>query len=843
VLRLQYGNVFTKASGTEDELFPVRRSLSFFDKKLGEVTNLFSVNPVGTELTFASGLIAHVKRELTSRKHEFEAEGEPVLDDVTKITVDPKILDGITLYDYQAPAVLKAIWKRRGIIRIPTGGGKCTRPETPVLHFDGRITRADEVQVDDLLMGPDSKPRRVTSVNFGYGPMVKIVPTKGDPWGCNDVHILTLVHTQTGEVIDIPVDEYERQSKTFKHCHKLFQPDGVDFGVEPGRFKIPPYFLGVWFGDGRRSLQTVEISKPDPEIEAACREVAALYGLGVTVDRYPGKCPSYRAVGQQGVENSLLLDLRALVGDAERIPRAYLTSSRENRRELLAGLLDTDGYLHHGFFEICQKRLGVAEGIAFLARSLGFRVTVREKIVEGEVYQRINILGDLSTIPTRIQRKQAKPRRQKKNALRTGFKVVPDGEGIYRGITIEGDGRFLLGDFTVTHNTEISGAIVKHLADEKMISTLMIVPGVSSMHQTHERWQSRGIESIGRLGDRKKELDEAHLIAGIDALSASLKRRDKKLTEWLKGCSCVLFMECQHVPAKTWELIGNSLDVEYRIGLSATPFMNPGPPEQVRDFQLIGVTGEILADVDDFVVMNRGHMATPKVHFLPVGRTPALAPSEADWRSLKKHGLVEHEKRNNMIKGTAIALAQGGARVLVLVSEILHGKGIARGVSRFVKNTFMFQGSSMLTHFRDGVELPSERMPITRVAKMLRELEDGYVLVGSPALDEDADFPDANVLIVAGAGRSFNKTIQRSGRVLRAKPGSNICHIIDFDDRSAWRLHAQANRRRELYASRYRGAKAFTIEDHHHPDEIVQLVVTGELGGNGNGGVEAVSVR
>jgi superfamily II DNA or RNA helicase len=134
-------------------------------------------------------------------------------------------------------------------------------------------------------------------------------------------------------------------------------------------------------------------------------------------------------------------------------------------------------------------------------------------------------------------------------------------------------------------------------------------------------------------------------------------------------------------------------------------------------------------------------------------------------------------------------------------------------------------------------------MPITRVAKMLRELEDGYVLVGSPALDEDADFPDANVLIVAGAGRSFNKTIQRSGRVLRAKPGSNICHIIDFDDRSAWRLHAQANRRRELYASRYRGAKAFTIEDHHHPDEIVQLVVTGELGGNGNGGVEAVSVR
>ena len=110
MLRLQYRNVLTKVTGTkEDELLPVRRALSFFDKKLGESTNLFTTNPTGTELTFASGLIAYVKRELATRKHEFEVENEPILDDVTKITVDPKILNGITLYDYQAPAVLKAV--------------------------------------------------------------------------------------------------------------------------------------------------------------------------------------------------------------------------------------------------------------------------------------------------------------------------------------------------------------------------------------------------------------------------------------------------------------------------------------------------------------------------------------------------------------------------------------------------------------------------------------------------------------------------------------------------------------------------------------------------------------
>src|SRR5437762_5424984 len=46
----------------------------------------------------------------------------------------------------------------------PSGVGKCLKKGTPILMFDGTIVRVEQLQVGDLLMGPDSKPRRVLSL-------------------------------------------------------------------------------------------------------------------------------------------------------------------------------------------------------------------------------------------------------------------------------------------------------------------------------------------------------------------------------------------------------------------------------------------------------------------------------------------------------------------------------------------------------------------------------------------------------------------------------------------------------------------------------------------------------
>lgn len=341
----------------------------------------------------------------------------------------------------------------------PPGGGKCLSNHTLTLMHDGRLVKAGDVKVGDLLMGPDSTPRRVLSVHTGEDEMYRIVPIKGDPWECNSRHTLSLVSTDTSEIVDIDLDDYLAKGKWFKERHKLFRT-GVDFPPLERPLPLDPYFYGVWLGDGTKALNGVCVTKGDAEVYETCEKTAKAWGLKIRIEVNSTGCPSYhlsagkkpKGQGPNVGWNSLLTTLRSMWPE---VPHDYLVSSRKERLEFLAGLLDTDEYVHNGGFDIIQKNKNVADAICFVARSLGLRALMYPKHVKGyeDTYWRISISGDCSIIPTRIPRKQAPKRKQTKNVLRTGFKVEPLGWGSYVGFEVDGDNRFLLGDFTVTHNS------------------------------------------------------------------------------------------------------------------------------------------------------------------------------------------------------------------------------------------------------------------------------------------------------------------------------------------------------------------------------------------------------
>jgi len=126
--------------------------------------------------------------------------------------------------------------------------------------------------------------------------------------------------------------------------------------------------------------------------------------------------------------------------------------------------LDTDGHLHHNFYEILTKFEPLKQDILFLARSLGFAAYFSEKYVETQKglqkYYRITISGNVNEIPCIVPRKKASPRGQIKDVLNVGFEVQPLGIGEYFGFELEGPDRlFLLGDFTVTHNSTLANQI------------------------------------------------------------------------------------------------------------------------------------------------------------------------------------------------------------------------------------------------------------------------------------------------------------------------------------------------------------------------------------------------
>jgi len=359
------------------------------------------------------------------------------------------------------------------------GDGKCLGLGTPVLMADGRVLPVEQIVAGDRLMGPDGKARTVLATTSGTGQLYRIDPAKGDPWVCNDKHVLTLVHTSSGEIVDIPVEDYLDKSIYYKSRYKLFSTGVERFEDELPEPKVDPYFLGVWFGDGGKTLREnkagaprigdISITTIDDEIKQLCEDTAARWELSTNEWRKTTgtEAVTIHLTAGRGQDNRLLRAMRDMVGTNVEIPTAIVRGSRETRLQFLAGLIDTDGHLQHNCFYITQKRADYAQAAHRIAKSLGLQAVLSTRKVQGysDDYHTLTIWGDVEQIPTRLERKKAEPREQRKDALRTGFIVTSIGTGDYAGFELDGDGRFLLGDFTVNHNSRIreGGCIVRGL--------------------------------------------------------------------------------------------------------------------------------------------------------------------------------------------------------------------------------------------------------------------------------------------------------------------------------------------------------------------------------------------
>ena len=355
------------------------------------------------------------------------------------------------------------------IIAARPAMGKCLGAGTKVVMFDGTLKNVEDVQVGDQLMGDDSTPRNVLSLARGREKMFWVRQNKGIDYRVNESHILSLKRSRNegkhknGDVLNIEVKDYNKKSKKFHTNYKGYKV-AVDFLEQ--HLEIDPYFLGIWLGDGTSS--NVSIASQDKEIVKYLNSYAKELNLQLTKSHNnKEKCPMYSITsGQRGGyyknDNSLQTRLRKLnVLDNKHIPHNYMQNSRENRLQLLAGLLDSDGYYDKKFnvFEIVQKDENLTKEIKLLADSLGFRVSLKMKKArikkinyECDVY-RLRIVGDLDSIPTKIKRKQARKLIAKRNYQHTGIKVEYDKVDDYYGFTIDGNHLFLLEDMTVTHNT------------------------------------------------------------------------------------------------------------------------------------------------------------------------------------------------------------------------------------------------------------------------------------------------------------------------------------------------------------------------------------------------------
>lgn len=182
-----------------------------------------------------------------------------------------------------------------------------------------------------------------------------------------------------------PVEERAgRAAAGFRWSQRLARTDelepGKHFIATAGALKAPaaelpvdPYVLGIWLGDGLTMGGRVTPGDEDLD-EVRSRIEARGYRCGV-VSGQPERHGTFVVHGLQAQ-----LSAAGLLG-YKHIPAAYLRASEDQRRELLRGLMDTDGSINRATLscEFTTTSDALARGFEELLRGLGIKAKSVER--------------------------------------------------------------------------------------------------------------------------------------------------------------------------------------------------------------------------------------------------------------------------------------------------------------------------------------------------------------------------------------------------------------------------------------------------------------------------------
>lgn len=151
---------------------------------------------------------------------------------------------------------------------------------------------------------------------------------------------------------------------------------------------VAPYVMGAWLGDGYSKAGS--ICGLDHEVFDRCVELGYEYSSHSWEKRDERKHADYRSLNFPRLHSELKMNGYLLSqgktvskdGEVKHIPAAYFASSVEQRRELLRGLLDTDGTVakNSAAIEFASSNKVLAKDVKRLVASLGYIPYFRSKV-------------------------------------------------------------------------------------------------------------------------------------------------------------------------------------------------------------------------------------------------------------------------------------------------------------------------------------------------------------------------------------------------------------------------------------------------------------------------------
>lgn len=340
---------------------------------------------------------------------------------------------------------------------------ECYDPNTKILTEDMTFKPIKDISIGDKVIVEGGKIKTVMKVASGETDMYKVKQKWGQDYVVSRNHRLVLDRYKynknklnTREEVIMTPPEYMELSKFAKQHTFSVKSKGLNF-EDSESITIPPYLLGLWLGDGSSRDSKIIVNKEkDHEILAYLGRMSQMLNTDFSITKSDSdKAVYFRLKGLRSE-----LRNQGVLGD-KHIPKNYMLSSIETRLQLLAGLIDSDGFVDRKkncvVFGMCRKDL--IEQIRVLVHSCGLscsQMLYDKSNFDTDVYS-INISGDLSIIPTIVERKMMTNYKPTYSNRRCGMDVEYIGKGEFYGIQVDGENddekKLILEDFTISMNS------------------------------------------------------------------------------------------------------------------------------------------------------------------------------------------------------------------------------------------------------------------------------------------------------------------------------------------------------------------------------------------------------
>lgn len=330
------------------------------------------------------------------------------------------------------------------------GPGKGLPVNEPVYTPNGPV-EIGKLQENDEVLCPDGSVSRVVGVYpQGQRPTYKLTFADGSIAFCDDQHKWDL---HVGGKFKAGTYKTYNMTEVIKMfnvgCYRLNIPTLDKLNYPEKTFKIDPYLLGLYLGDGTFAQHQTFCTIDQELADYVIAQGGQYYYQDSrnTLKYYKPPAGFREAINELGIASCR--------SKTKYVPRKYKLASHGQRLALLQGLMDTDGTVDKkGYVTFTSSSLKLANDVQWLARSLGAKATLTNKpsVKAYNVY----IQAGNKFVPFKLRRKAGKVKGYMHKHL-TNKIVSIEEQGLQETVCIKiahPKGLFITRDCVVTHNTD-----------------------------------------------------------------------------------------------------------------------------------------------------------------------------------------------------------------------------------------------------------------------------------------------------------------------------------------------------------------------------------------------------